>query len=325
MPPRPATRPRRTEPDPTPPAGCETLGGMSDLVQQVEELAAAATEVDGVAPFSEQPLLDLRSHAGSSEVPASLRPVVVDGELVAAALHPDDDPDSVEVVVHPDHRRRGLGGELVRAVLADRPAARFWAHGNLPAARATARAAGLELVRELLRMERELGPTSVGGVLPEGFSARAFEPGRDEEAWLEVNAAAFAHHPEQGRMTRTDLDRRMAEPWFDPAGLILVHDDTTGALAGSHWTKVPTDQTEGEPRRGEVYVVAVAPAYQGRGLARPVTELGLAHLASVGVDVVELYVEGDNTPALRTYERQGFTRAATDAMYARAVHGAVPK
>ncbi|WP_289233134.1 GNAT family N-acetyltransferase [Barrientosiimonas endolithica] len=94
--------------------------------------------------------------------------MVVEGRLVAAALHPDDDPDSVEVVVHPDHRRRGLGGELVRAVLADRPAARFWAHGNLPAARATARAAGLELVRELLRMERELGPTSVGAFCPKG-------------------------------------------------------------------------------------------------------------------------------------------------------------
>ncbi len=58
--------------------------------------------------------------------------------------------------------------------------------------------------------------------LPAGFSARAFVPGQDEQAWLEANAAAFADHPEQGRMSLADLRDRMAQDWFDPSGFIIV-------------------------------------------------------------------------------------------------------
>ena len=99
----------------------------------------------------------------------------------------------------------------------------------------------------------------------------------------------------------------MAQPWFDPAGFILVEaTDAPGDVVAFHWTKVDPEQRstlDPTATAGEVYVVGVHPAYQGRGLGGPLTALGLAHLARLGLPEVELYVDGDNTAARRTYAR----------------------
>jgi mycothiol synthase len=124
-----------------------------------------------------------------------------------------------------------------------------------------------------------------------------------------VNAAAFAHHPEQGSMDAANLAERMAEPWFDPAGLLVA--DTGDGLLAFHWTKQHSETL------GEVYVVAVDPAAQGRGLGRAITAAGLDHLASRGVRRIILYVESDNAPAVATYSRLGFRHSSTHVQYAR--------
>ena len=149
-------------------------------------------------------------------------------------------------------------------------------------------------------------PAEVG--LPAGFELTTWTDA-DAADWLAVNAAAFAQHAEQGRMTLDDLRARTASPWFDPAGFLLVRDAREGALAAFHWTKV-------EDGVGEVYVVGVAPAYQGRGLGRSVTRAGLAYLRARNgagdVPRVDLYVDGDNAAAIATYRREGFERADLD-------------
>ena len=301
----------------------------------LRELWARAAAVDGVQPVSEA--FRLTVGAARDGVVHVLRRGA-DGAVVGyAQVAAAGSPDAVaELVVDPPHRCHGHGRALLDAALGE-GARSVWAHGMLPAAEALARSAGLELTRSLHLMRRPLTPDDVvDAVLPVGFSARPFVPGQDDETWVRLNAAAFARHPEQGRLTVADLHDRMAQPWFDPAGLILVVDDGTEGVVAFHWTKVepPTshdtlmsgaaDQRVAGPGAtgrdglvGEVYVVGVDPAYQGRGLGGPVTRLGLAHLAALGLDEVELYVDGDNTAARRTYERLGFTDAAVDGQYTR--------
>ncbi|WP_344529172.1 mycothiol synthase, partial [Streptomyces rectiviolaceus] len=186
---------------------------------------------------------------------------------------------------------------------------RIWAHGGHSAARHLAQVLGLTLFRELRQMRRSLGDLDLPDpVLPDGVSVRPFVPGRDDAAWLAVNADAFAHHPEQGSLTQRDLDDRKAEPWFDPAGFFLAEKD--GELIGFHWTKV-----HAEEGLGEVYVLGVRSGAQGGGLGKALTTIGLNHLAGAGLPTAMLYVDADNKAAVSVYERLGFVTHETDLMY----------
>ncbi|CAN7308822.1 mycothiol synthase [Knoellia sp. LjRoot47] len=287
-----------------------SLDGAAASADEVLALAARAAEADGVEAISEAFRLALTS--GRGEVTHTL---AYSGQSLAGYAARDAS-GSAELVVDPPSRRHGVGRALLRSVL-DAGASGVWAHGDLPAAQALATSEGLVSTRELHVMERPVRDGDDGDPeLPEGFSVRAFEPGRDEQAWLDVNRLAFASHPEQGSITLEDLQERMAQDWFDPAGFLLVEDTTVtqdgGAhpLAAFHWTKREPDSDT-----GEVYVVGVHPAYQGRGLAGPLTGLGTAHLARSGVTTIELYVDGDNTRALATYRRAGFEDAAVHVVY----------
>ncbi|HET7735941.1 MAG TPA: mycothiol synthase [Nocardioidaceae bacterium] len=257
-----------------------------DWEQLVRRVAAEATQVDGHAPVNEAALLGLEHHGLTDTT------VYADDEGFAlvhdGALH---------LVVAPHARRQGRGTRLLEAAEGVTTA---WSHGDHPAARALAASHGFERVRELWLMRRPAGPVAPS---PTDVTIRSFVPG-DEEAFLAANAAAFADHPEQGSLSREDLRHRMAEPWFDPAGFFLAEE--AGELLGYHWTKIHPDGT------GEVYVVGVTPAAQGRGLGRALVVHGLDHLQPR--DVV-LYVESENTAAIALYQSLGFEHVASDAQY----------
>ena len=267
-----------------------------DAITQVTAAAAAA---DGADPVDEAGWLALRH--GSADLSVSVADggfwVVRDGE--------------VTVVVHPDRRGAGLGGRLAAEALVGRAGPlRAWSHGDHPAAAVLATRHGFTRVRDLWVMRRAASvPLPEARDLP-GVQVRSY---RDTDAAevLRVNAAAFASHPEQGALDADGLAARMAEPWFDPAGLLVATDGER--LLGFHWTK------QHSAAQGEVYVVGIDPAEQGRGLGRALTLAGLDHLARAGVAEVLLYVESDNAPALAVYGGLGFTHTAADThvMYAR--------
>ncbi|MFC0037081.1 mycothiol synthase [Actinomadura rayongensis] len=277
----------------------------ADEIPVATALLDAAAETDGTVPLSEQARLALHHRAAG-------RVLTVGDEIVAYAhLETGADGASAEFAVHPWHRRRGHGRALLDVLVADAEGAlRVWAHGDLPAAAGLARSAGLERVRALFQLRRPAADPLPDVRLAEGVNVRTFVPGQDEDAWLAVNARAFAHHPEQGAWTRDDLLQREAEDWFDPAGFFLAERD--GALVGFHWTKIHPDGL------GEVYVVGVDPSAQGLGLGRALTLTGLHHLRDAGVPAILLYVDESNTAAVRLYESLAFTPHTTDVMYASA-------
>ncbi|UXA06624.1 mycothiol synthase [Mycobacterium sp. SMC-2] len=298
----------------TAPAWRSTL--TADEQRQVRELITAATEFDGVAPVGEQVLREL-AHDRTGHL------LITETDEIVGYLNLSRGPDAgmAELVVHPRARRHGFGTALARAALDKTGRSnRFWAHGTLEPARATASALGLVPVRELLQMRRTLRDTHDLVRPVPGVRIRTYAGPGDDAELLRVNNAAFTDHPEQGGWTEVQLAERRDEPWFDPAGLFLAfgdpETDQADKLLGFHWTKVHPDH----PGLGEVYVVGVDPAAQGRGLGQMLTAIGIESLAHRLADSAEptvlLYVESDNVAAVRTYQGLGFSIYSVDTAYA---------
>jgi mycothiol synthase len=285
----------------------------------VRRVVDAAAREDGADPLDEAALLALRHGLGSTSM-------WVADDSGFAWRH----DRSLDVVVDPAARGRGLGSALASVASRDDGPLTAWSHGNHPAAAVLAARLGFERVRDLWVMRRPLAslpplPASTRGA--DGVDVRTFRVGEDEEAFLALNAEAFAHHPEQGGLTRADLDERIAEPWFDPDGFFVA---ARGAeLVGFHWTKVHggdgphhpeaphAHEGHGHDPIGEVYVVGVDPGERGTGLGRALTVIGLRHLRHLGLPDAMLYVDADNTSAIRLYKSLGFTRWETDVMFSR--------
>lgn len=212
---------------------------------------------------------------------------------------------TAQIVVHPQHRRAGHGTALL-AALTESASPHVWAFGTSDAAQGFAAARGLVAVRGLSMMERVLSEESAPSI-PEGVTLRGYT-GADAEAFLALNAAAFAHHPEQGHFSAADLVARQHEDWWEPAGLILATQQDT--LLGFHWTKRHDADT------GEVYVLGVAPEASGRGLGKVLLQAGLAHLSRGGATRVLLYVDAGNEAAVALYRKAGFVVVHTDTLYA---------
>ncbi len=264
-----------------------------DWAPVVDAVRQACRAEDGQDPLDEAGRLRLKHHglAGSE--------LWLAGEVGFALVH----DGAVDLAVAPGSRSRGLGGELAAATLAGDGPVTAWSHGDHPAAGRLAERHGLRRARELWVMRRPTAEALPELAVPDGVTVRGYRE-QDRDEVLRVNAAAFAHHPEQGSMDAADLAARMAEPWFDPAGLLVA--ETGAGLGGFHWTK------QHDADLGEVYVIAVDPAAQGQGLGRVLTRAGLDHLHERGVSEVLLYVESDNAPGVRLYGGLGFTHADED-------------
>ncbi|WP_340537255.1 mycothiol synthase [Nocardioides sp. GXZ039] len=264
----------------------------ADRLAALDAVREACVAGDGVDPLDEAVALALKHHG-------------LDGADLWAedggfALVRDEE---LTLAVAPQARGRGIGRRLAQKATETGTAQRAWSHGGHPAAARLADELGWTATRDLWVLRRPTAEPLPALEVPDGISIRGYTAA-DADQVLAVNAAAFAHHPEQGSLDAAGLAQRMAEPWFDPAGLILATEGET--LLGFHWTK------QHSPDLGEVYVVAVGPAAQGRGLGKTLTLAGLHHLAGLGVAEILLYVESDNAPAVHVYTALGFTHAARD-------------
>ncbi len=196
----------------------------------------------------------------------------------------------------------GVDPALREALLARHGALHWWVRARRPPR---------GRVERTLEVRQRRLPLAVAVTWPADAVLRPFDPDRDVERWLTHNNQAFADHPEQGAWRADELRERLAEPWFDPAGFLVLDDGT--AIRASCWTKVH-DLATSPSRVGEIYAVSVDPRWRGRGLGRAMVVAGTAALLAHGVDTALLFVDRDNVVARELYASLGFDVVRTDVL-----------
>lgn len=277
----------------------------------LDELFDLVAECDGHRPIGEHKYLDLLQpdNGGGGLVGE------VDGELVAylaVGYSSETNTCAIEVALHPMHRQSGhlerlveAGVEQARARGADM--VRMWAFQ--PNYVEVLLDMGFDQERELRQVRRPL-PYPGESQFPAEFELQTFRPGVDEEAWLAANNAAFAGHPENGSWTMEILEDREAQPWFHPEGFLMAW--SGDELAGFCWTKRHNGM-------GEIYVIAVAPKFQGRSLGRALVIEGMHNMSRRGMTTAMLYMDASNTRAAALYESLGFRLDHVDRSLVRSI------
>ncbi|HJQ94853.1 MAG TPA: GNAT family N-acetyltransferase, partial [Acidimicrobiia bacterium] len=235
-------------------------------LEEIEGLIKNVEAVDGHRPIGE------RKAMGLTRPTTELVGLVgrTEGRVVAfVALTPANEGWwAMEIAIAPALRQHEHYRPLFEAAVAEvrlrgGKALRAWLfHPGLATA---AVREGFKEERQLFKMEHHL-PLSPEANYPPDIRVSSFRPGHDEKPLLTLNNEAFFGHPENGAWTEAELAVRMKRDWFDPKMLLMARKEQN--LVGFIWLKAGNGE-------GEIYVVAVAPHFQGSGLGKALVVDGL--------------------------------------------------
>jgi mycothiol synthase len=233
------------------------------------------------------------------------QPLAYDGDALVgvASLQGPDAALEVSGLVHPAHRRRGLGTALLGAVRAagrgrGLPGALLTCDEAAPAGAAFARAAGAAYQSSEYRLAWS-GP-GAGAPGPGGGDGLERVTAATLPEFARVHAAAFGHDEARAR---AGFARSLARPG------VALH---LARLDGEAVGVVRTAVQDGE---GWITALGVAPARRGRGLGRRLLLGAVAALRAAGARPILLEVATDNRAALRLYEACGFRQIGAYAYF----------
>jgi GNAT superfamily N-acetyltransferase len=156
--------------------------------------------------------------------------------------------------------------------------------------------------------------------LPDGYAIRPYAPG-DERAWVDLQSAADAYN-----VITPALFRRAYGDDVEELGLrLFMLVGPTGAAVGTG-TRLGTGprfdddvpvgtaaawfgDRKGDPSWGRVHWVAIHPAHQGRGLAKPLLSRVCTVLRELGHTRAYLTTGSARVAAIALYLRFGFVPA----------------
>lgn len=121
---------------------------------------------------------------------------------------------------------------------------------------------------------------------PEGFHVRSYTAG-DDESWAKIEAAAGAFSDEHAARRHFAMEFAPVQARLPGRMLFLEHE-----FAGPIGTTTAWDGEFGGEMRGRIHWVGIVPAFQGRGLAKPLLSAALTRLTQ---DYRRAYITTETT------------------------------
>ena len=233
-------------------------------------------------------------------------------------------PEVKALVVEPAFRRRGVGRALVEhglqmEALRQRPNLLLGVVPGEEPGQAFLVATGFEQHSILWDLELPAATSSAPPAWPEGVTTRPIAFATDRLAFIRLFNAAFADHATPLQMDEGRADEPPQElPWKEEDLLVAEQDGELIGFCATEPKRRPDGSVEPE---GEIWTIGVRPDRQGAGLGRQLLRWGVQHLRGLGVETVNLSVNGRNPRALGLYEAEGFVRTSTRERWARPVSG----
>ena len=277
------------------------IGGVSGT--------AKAQDSDGMRGMLSVPGCDPERHCFIAEDDA--------GRAVGYTLVAYEPPISRAVAsggVLADHRGKGIGRALLREVMNYVEGLRVDVlHMEASVAHADVNhmlsSHGMETVKSLWQM-RWQGDEVPDVSLPEGFAARSFVAGQDEQVLTELQNISFGENWGFSPNTVEQIRVRVEHNRGGPESIIFITDH--GKPAAYNWTMFIED---GAASSGIIAMTGVHPDYRGRGIGRAVVTAGIAYLVERGAAAVDLEVDSENAPARELYLKLGFRKVSSSVWY----------
>lgn len=270
----------------------------------VIDLAGRCLAVDGGLPgIASRGFLERRYTGAATTAVGALD----GGQLVACgAVRSGDSTRLIVGQVDPEHRGRGLGGDLVDRLLA--LAARLPGVVRLETESVTPAADELFRSRDMVMtfaedvMSRALAATFSPTPLPTGVTVEEWNQ-RNREGFFQAYQQSFADRPGFPEWTGQRWVGWTVDDEFLPGCSLLARD------------------AEGTPTGfvtcadGFLIQIGTVPAWRGRGLGRALAVAALERMRGAGQGEVYLDVNANNPTSRALFEGLGFTVVARRARY----------